>query len=147
MSGDNTTLNAGSGGDTVRDINRSGVKTQVVQLDMGGESAEQLVTYSSPLPATPVSVIGVYQEGVIAGAGNPQWVLSGVVPTNGFELTNNDTAQNLHFRENAPASVAFGPSTVIPPLGRYVSPPGYKPTGPVSVTGDATGQSFIARVF
>ena len=38
---DNTVLNPGSGGDTVRDIQRTtgGPKTQVVQLDIGGASS------------------------------------------------------------------------------------------------------------
>jgi len=40
---DNTTLNSGVGGDVVRDIDRSGVKTQVVQVDLGGASAESLL--------------------------------------------------------------------------------------------------------
>lgn len=31
---DNTPLNVGTGGDTIRDIDRSGVKTQVVTLDV-----------------------------------------------------------------------------------------------------------------
>ena len=48
---DNTLLNAGTGGDTVRDIDRAGVKTQVVQLDAGGSSAESLISGTNPLPA------------------------------------------------------------------------------------------------
>ena len=38
---DNTVLNSGSGGDTVRGVQRTsgGPKTQVVQIDMGGASA------------------------------------------------------------------------------------------------------------
>ena len=53
---DNTNLNAGTGGDTVRTIDRSSdstpiaAKTQVVQLDVGGESNESLVTASNPMP-------------------------------------------------------------------------------------------------
>lgn len=47
---DNTTLNSGTGGDTVRDIDRAGVKTQVVQLDAGGAAAESLVSSTNPLP-------------------------------------------------------------------------------------------------
>ena len=49
MASDNTTLNSGAGGDVVRDINRNGVKTQVVQLDVGGQSVESLVSPSNPL--------------------------------------------------------------------------------------------------
>jgi hypothetical protein len=51
---DNTVLNPGTGGDSVRDIDRlgAGVKTQVVQLDFGGGSgnAEQLASSTNPLP-------------------------------------------------------------------------------------------------
>lgn len=46
---DNTTLPIGAGGDTVRTIDRAGAKTQVIQLDMGGEAGpESLVTPANP---------------------------------------------------------------------------------------------------
>jgi hypothetical protein len=47
---DNTLLNSGVGGDTIRDIDKSGVKTQVVAIDAGGSGAESLVTLNNPLP-------------------------------------------------------------------------------------------------
>jgi len=50
---DNVTLNAGTGGDTVRTIDRSGVETQVVQIDAGGAGAEALVSSAAPLPTYP----------------------------------------------------------------------------------------------
>lgn len=56
---DNTTLNNGTGGDTVRSIDRSGdstpilAKTQVMQLDAGGEAGESLVSPANPLPVSP----------------------------------------------------------------------------------------------
>jgi hypothetical protein len=49
---DNTILPVGSGGDNIRDIDRSGSgpKTQVVQLDFGGVGAtEQLASGANPL--------------------------------------------------------------------------------------------------
>lgn len=52
---DNTQVVAGSG-DTVRDIDRSAnavaiaAKTQVVQLDAGGQNAESLVSAANPMP-------------------------------------------------------------------------------------------------
>jgi hypothetical protein len=55
MSGDNTQVNTGSG-DFVRDIDRSvnpvpiAAKTQIVQIDAGGQSEEQLVSCDNPLP-------------------------------------------------------------------------------------------------
>jgi hypothetical protein len=53
---DNTTLNTGTGGDTIRDIDRgalaggSSVKTQVTQVDAGGASGESLVSALAPMP-------------------------------------------------------------------------------------------------
>jgi len=60
---DNTQLNQGFSGDTIRTISRpssptnpvSGVKTEVVQLDIGGDGVtgntpESLVTPSNPMP-------------------------------------------------------------------------------------------------
>jgi hypothetical protein len=52
---DNTQVNSGTG-DTVRDIDRSlnptpiAAKTQVVQIDAGGQNGESLVSGGSPLP-------------------------------------------------------------------------------------------------
>lgn len=48
---DNTVLNAGTGGDTVRDIDHSGVKTQVVALDLNPAGAETLMAGSMPVTA------------------------------------------------------------------------------------------------
>lgn len=45
---DNTTL-PGTG-DVVRDLDRAGVKTQVMALDVGGEAAERLLGPDNPLP-------------------------------------------------------------------------------------------------
>ena len=54
---DNTVLNPGTGGDTIRDIDRGGgLKTQVVQLDAGGESNESLVDQFNPLPTADQAV-------------------------------------------------------------------------------------------
>jgi hypothetical protein len=48
---DNTLLNPGSGGDTIRTIDRTTFKTQVVQLDFGGEpGTESLATAWNNLP-------------------------------------------------------------------------------------------------
>lgn len=53
---DNTTLNTGSGGDVVRTNDRSSVKTPVVMLDLGSDSAESIVdgTAASPAALMPV---------------------------------------------------------------------------------------------
>lgn len=51
---DNTTLPVGAGGDQIRDIDRAGVKTQVVTLDFGGAAGpEALITLINGLPVQP----------------------------------------------------------------------------------------------
>ena len=51
---DNTTITAGTGGDVIRTVDRSSYKTQVIQLDVGGDTTdpttESIVTQASPLP-------------------------------------------------------------------------------------------------
>lgn len=58
---DNTVINAGSGGDTIRDIQRTagGPKTQVVQIDMGGANtnAEMLLDGGQSPSALSVPVV------------------------------------------------------------------------------------------
>lgn len=54
---DNTQLNTGTGGDSVRDVDNSlytdsvpqAVKTQVVKLDQGGQVGESLASPTNPL--------------------------------------------------------------------------------------------------
>ena len=55
---DNTTLNTGSGGDVVRTQDRSSVKTPVVVLDLGSDSAESLVDGTAAAPAALMPVGG-----------------------------------------------------------------------------------------
>jgi hypothetical protein len=66
---DNSTQN---GADTIRDIDRAGIKTQVVQLDAGGSSAEALVSKAAPLPMFPVhtgaAFVNFSAVGAAAGA-------------------------------------------------------------------------------
>lgn len=46
---DNTVIPAGAGGDSIRDIDKGGIKTQVVTLDLGGAGAESLIAGSMPV--------------------------------------------------------------------------------------------------
>jgi len=72
---DNTTLNTGSGGDSIRDIDRSGTgpKTQVVQMDAGGTGAtEYLVSTAKPMPVQVINTgrteLRFYAVAAAAGA-------------------------------------------------------------------------------
>ena len=76
---DNTTLNTGTGGDVIRDIDRgTGSKTQVVQLDFGGAStnAEQLVSSSNPLPVNVFRIIDLLEALLIETRVNNQLLAS-----------------------------------------------------------------------
>lgn len=61
MATDNTQLNSGVGGDTIRDLARQAgsIKTQVIQLDLGGAStnSEVLITAGQQLSAVSVPVV------------------------------------------------------------------------------------------
>lgn len=54
----NTTLNTGAGGDSIRDIDKGGVKTQVVTLDVGGAGAETLLAGTVPVSGTVTANVG-----------------------------------------------------------------------------------------
>lgn len=79
---DNTQVNIGTG-DLVRDIDRSlnptpiSAKTQVVQLDAGGQSEESLVNGKNPLPV--FDRYGAIQSLLIA-----KQILMQQAGTNGF---------------------------------------------------------------
>ena len=49
---DNTTLNPGIGGDVARSIDRAGVKTQVVAIDLGGEAGPENLLGAGGMPIT-----------------------------------------------------------------------------------------------
>ena len=78
---DNTQVSAGTG-DFVRDIDRGGVKTQVVQLDVGGSSAESLVSTANPLPVREIDGDNTSLfSGSISAAGPGAWI-----DTTGWDL-------------------------------------------------------------
>lgn len=53
----NTTLNTGTGGDTIRDIDKSGIKTPVSVIDIGGSGAESLLVSGQAAMAGSVPVV------------------------------------------------------------------------------------------
>ena len=54
---DNTTINSGTGGDVIRDIDRGSAKTQVLQVDVGGDASntEVLASKFAPIPVAEAS--------------------------------------------------------------------------------------------
>lgn len=106
MASDNTTLNPGSSGDQIRDIARQGgpVKTQVVQLDIGGDSANAEILISagqkgmamsfpvvlssdhSALPVVDVPANNSFGEAIDLTAGATAALISIPATTPGFQI-------------------------------------------------------------
>lgn len=65
---DNTTLNPGAAGDVIRTVEKTGKKTQVVTLDLGGSGAESLTSGSVPVTAASLPLpTGAATEATLAG--------------------------------------------------------------------------------
>lgn len=69
---DNTTLDAGTGGDVIRDLDRTGVKTQIVALDLNPAGAETLMDGSMPVDdgGGSLTVDGTVTANLAAGTNN-----------------------------------------------------------------------------
>jgi hypothetical protein len=69
---DNTTLNAGSGGDVIASDDIAGIKHQRVKLEYGGDGSATEVQASAPLPValrdSSKTLVQLYATGVASGA-------------------------------------------------------------------------------
>ena len=83
---DNTVLNGATvpGGDSVRDISKGGVKTQVVTLDIGGAGAELLMAGSMPVTLSQPSGSANWGQSLSATAGSTTTVVSLVSSLAGY---------------------------------------------------------------
>ncbi|MDE3021964.1 MAG: hypothetical protein KGI54_08900 [Pseudomonadota bacterium] len=98
---DNTILNTGTGGDTIRDLDRSGVKTQVVALDGGGASGESLVSATNPLPISLAASTFVFSTVNTSTA----QLAAGAKFTGGIEAIPNQPAISLLMTSDQPMTV------------------------------------------
>lgn len=73
---DNVELDAGSGGDSVRAEDKSGVKTQVVIIDIGGSSTESLLSSANPMPISDASG-SLTVDGTVAATQSGTWTVTG----------------------------------------------------------------------
>jgi hypothetical protein len=94
---------------------------------------------------TALTTTGTRVATTIAVGGTAQ-NLFGSTPANGFEIYNPSQTEALFILENGTATAAYNAGNIaIPPLGAYATPPGYKPTGDVSVIAATTGHGVIGR--
>jgi hypothetical protein len=87
---DNTVLPAGGGGDSVRDIDKGGIKTQVVTLDVGGAGAETLLAGTVPVSGT-VTATGPLTDTQLRASPVPVSNASLPLPTGASTAARQDT--------------------------------------------------------
>ena len=86
---DNTTLNAGSGGDTIATDDVSSVKHQLVKVEWGTDGVATMVSASNPLPVT---ATGNAAAGA-ATSGNPVLMAAEARTTNPTAVDNGDVVK------------------------------------------------------
>lgn len=109
---DNTVINIGSGGDIVRDLDRGGVKTQVMQLDIGGSASESLVSPTNGVPIKPQGFVPVAgSASAIASAGVAITAVAGPI-SGGFIINpSTSTQQGIATAEAAYLDMVATPTT------------------------------------
>lgn len=107
MASDNTQLNPGTGGDTIRDVLKGTAKTQVVTLDLGGAGAEQLIAGSMPVTGTFWQATQNTSSNAIVDAGNSSTTplgISGNFTGSAIDLLNYSTLRISLFADQPSAT-------------------------------------------
>jgi hypothetical protein len=100
-------------------------------------------------PTSPLPVINsagnaaIDGSGTVVTGGTAQTLFGGVVPVNGYLVANNSSA-TLYVSDVGAASVG-GASIPVGASAVFMTPSGYRPSGPISLYGSVTGQAFAAR--
>lgn len=116
---DNTVINSGTGGDTIRDIDRSGIKTQVLGLDINPGGAERLMTAGQQTAANSVPVViasdqtprraGTATDASVADSATSVTILAANALRRGAMVYNDSTATlYLRFSSSAASATSFG---------------------------------------
>lgn len=102
------------------------------------------VSATNPLPViNTTGVVALDGSGSITTGGQAQPMFSGQAPINGYLIANN-SAGTLYHSDVGTAS-AGGASLPIAPGATFMTPPGYKPNGAVSIFGAVISAQFAAR--
>jgi|SRR5579862_120163 hypothetical protein len=109
----------------------------------GGVAAP--VGAANPLPVINAAAAAASDgSGTVAAGGSAQLLFGGAVPANGF-LVQNNSASPLWVCDVGTASAGGASIQIAANGGLFATPSGYRPGGPVSLFGTATGQTFAAR--
>jgi hypothetical protein len=113
--------------------------------ETGGNLATLAGAVASSRVQVSIGSAGTLVPATITVGGTAQ-NLFGTTPANGFEIINTHATETLYIRENGTATAADnGASVAILPRNAYTTPPGYKPTGDISVIAATTGHALIGR--
>jgi hypothetical protein len=72
----NTVLNSGGGGDTLRDIDRSGVKTPVCLIDIGGVGSESIMAAGQATMANSIPVVIASNQNAVPASQSGTWTVA-----------------------------------------------------------------------
>jgi hypothetical protein len=102
------------------------------------------VSTSTPLPVTNTAGSAASDgSGAVGTGGIAQTLFGGIIPANGWLVANNSAA--TLYVSDVGAATSGGASIPVAPAAVFATPSGYKPAGPVSLYGAATGQAYAAR--
>lgn len=105
------------------------------------------VQAAAPLPViNTAGAAAVDGSGTITTGGAAQTLFAGAVPANGYLVANlNASGGRVLYISDVGVAAATGASIPIAPQAAFVTPPGYKPPGAVSIFGTTTADGFAAR--
>lgn len=95
---DNVVLNPGTGGATVRAVQKGGVDSQVLIIDAGGAGAESLVSATNPLPTS----INALSYPASAGNSSTAQLAAGAAFTGAIETIQNQQAGQIEVYSDQP---------------------------------------------
>lgn len=137
---DNTTLNPGVGGDTIREVEKAGAKTQIVLLDIGGLGVESLFTgaVTGPLTDAQLRAVPVPVSGTVAtGALTDAQLRASAVPISAANL---DVALSTRLK---PADTLAGVTSLGSITGSVVPGTGASNLGKAEDAGHTTGDTGV----
>lgn len=142
---DNTTLNAGSGGDVIATDDISGVKHQRIKLVIGADGvSDGDVAKSNPLPVAYAPAANLANiSGTVTTGGTAQNAAGANTSRKGFWIQNLSSG-DLWINTLATAA-ASQPALKLTAGTYYEAPPGGAGTGAISVFGATTGQAWAGR--
>lgn len=102
------------------------------------------VSAAAPLPVVNAAGAPALDgSGTVVTGGVAQALFGGITPMNGYLVANTSSA--TLYVSDVGAATGGGASLPIAPGAVFMTPPGYKPPGSVSLYGGTTGQAFAAR--